>query len=104
MIIKHTWVGCEPNEKWEAQIKQTLESVAIVKPITKASMRVEESLESTPPFHLTLILSMPGPDVLVHGLGQNFYEALMNLVATAFKKLAEQNQKAFQSQTADCSL
>lgn len=90
MITKLDWFGCSPNAAWETQIHQTLQILAEIKPISRASMRVEEVETSAEPFHLTLMLSMPGPDVLAHGRGNSFQDALQQLTSVAWEELYEQ--------------
>lgn len=87
MIPQIDWFGCSQNTAWEIQIHQTLHNLSKIKPISRASLRVEEEGTSAEPFHLTLMLSMPGPDVLVHGRGQSFQTALQQISTGAWKKL-----------------
>ena len=87
MIIQLDWVGCSPNASWETQIHQTLQMLAEIKPIFRASLRIEEDAAHEEPFHLTLILSMPGPDVLVNGRGHSFQTALYQTTQKAQEDL-----------------
>jgi hypothetical protein len=89
MIIKIDWFGYSPNASWENQIHQILQALSEIKPISRARLRVEEEDESTDPFHLTLMLSMPGPDVLVHSRGHSFQSALEQINSKAHIKLSE---------------
>jgi hypothetical protein len=100
MIIKLDWFGCEPKNLWENRIHQVLEKLTALKPITRASVRVEELRTSSPPFHLTLMLSMPGPDVLASGVGHTFDEALRKLEESATKSFARRKPKPYQPQAA----
>jgi hypothetical protein len=79
MIIKLEWFSCNPTQKWEAEIHQMLEEMATLKQISLASVRVEELTQSSQKYHLTTILRMPGPDVLAHGDGFTFEEALKKM-------------------------
>lgn len=90
MITKLDWFGCSPNAAWETQIHQTLQMLAEIKLISRASLRVEEEETSAEPFHLTLMLSMPGPDVLAHGRGHSFQNALQQLTLGVREKLSAQ--------------
>jgi hypothetical protein len=96
MIIQIDWFGCEPNSNRELHIHKTLESLNSIKPISRASLRIEETPKSSPAFHLVLILSMPGPDVLAHGIGHTFDEALRKLEESAHKTLDSRSKKAKQ--------
>ena len=89
MITNIDWFGCAPNASWEKQIHQILQTLSEIKPISRARLRVEEEGKSTDPFHLTLMLSMPGPDVLAHGRGNSFQSALDQINSQAHKKLSE---------------
>ncbi|MCX6851562.1 MAG: hypothetical protein NTY98_21890 [Verrucomicrobia bacterium] len=88
MIIKIDWFGCSPNASWEKQIHQVLQALSEIKAIARARLRVEEEADSTDSFHLTLMLSMPGPDVLAHGRGNSFQSALDQINSQAHKKLS----------------
>jgi hypothetical protein len=88
MIIQLDWFGCNPRIKWETQIHQTLEQFATLKPISRALVRVEQQSEQTPPYHLSMMLSIPGPDVLARSSGHTFDEALLKLRANVRKTLA----------------
>jgi hypothetical protein len=90
VITKLDWFGCSPNAAWETQIHQTLQMLAEIKLISRASLRVEEEETSAEPFHLTLMLSMPGPDVLAHGRGHSFQNALQQLTLGVREKLSAQ--------------
>ena len=96
MIIRLDWFGCEPTALREQLIHNTLETLQGIKPISRASLRVEEQPKESPSFHLTLMLTMPGPDVLAHGAGHTFDEALRKLEAAASKTLEGRAQKARQ--------
>lgn len=96
MIIRLDWFGTEPTSTRELRIHKTLENLQDIKPISRASMRVEEQTKESPAFHLTLMLTMPGPDVLAHGSGHTFDEALMKLETAALKSLANRIQKTKQ--------
>jgi len=100
MIIKLDWFSCSPTKKWEAQIHQTLEELGTLKQISQASVRVEETTESAHQFHLTLMLRMPGPDVLSHGTGSTFEEALLKLGTAARKTLMARASKARETNSA----
>ncbi|MDI1311823.1 hypothetical protein [Prosthecobacter sp.] len=94
MITKLEWFGCTPDAAREIQIHQTLHMLSEIKPIARASLRVEEEEASAEPFHLTLMLSMPGPDVLAHGRGHSFQHALHQLTSVAQGMLSAYAQKA----------
>ena len=94
MIIILNWFGCSSNAAWETQIRHSLQSLSDIKPIPRARLRVEEDVSSNVPFHLTLMLSMPGPDVLVHARGHSFENALEQLISGASAKLSAQAQKS----------
>lgn len=97
MIIKLDWFGCSPRYKWENKIHQTLELLSSIKPVSRASVRVEKIADGGPRYHLTMMLSMPGPDVLSHGIGQTFDEALLKLAGEARKTLSKRALKARQA-------
>jgi len=88
MIIHLDWFGCDPRAQWESQIHQTLEQFATLKQISRAVVRVEQQREKTPRYHLSMMLSIPGPDVLARSAGHTFDEALLKLQATVRKTLA----------------
>lgn len=90
MIVNLDWFGCSPSASWETQIHQTLRSLSEFKPISRASLRVEEDVSFEEPFHLTLMLSMPGPDVLLDGRGHSFQTVLYQITQEAQEKLSQQ--------------
>jgi len=96
MIIRLDWFGCEPTAAKEQRIHQALETLQSIKPISRASVRVEQQAKESPAYHLTLMLTMPGPDVLAHGAGHTFDEALRKLETSAFKTLENRAHKARQ--------
>ncbi len=100
MIVHLDWFGCDPRHSHETKIHQMLEKLGSVRPITRASLRIEEGLEAAPPFHLILMLSMPGPDILVHSTGQTFEEALLKLETSAHKKFEVRAVKSKQADRA----
>lgn len=100
MIIQLDWFGCEPRTKWESLIHQTLEQFATLKPISRAQVRVEQLSQQTPPYHLSVMLSIPGPDVLARAAGHTFDEALLKLTASVRKTLSIRLMKANQLDSA----
>jgi hypothetical protein len=96
MIIQLDWFGCEPRSKWESLIHQALEQFATLKTISRAHVRVEQLTEHTPPYHLSVMLSIPGPDVLARSAGHTFDEALLKLTASVRKTLGMRLMKARQ--------
>ncbi len=94
MIIRLDWFGCEPTSAKEQRIHKALETLQSIKPISRASVRVEELAKQSPAYHLTLMLTMPGPDVLAHGVGHTFDEALSKLENSAIKTLESRVHKA----------
>lgn len=88
MIIQLDWFGCDPRSKWESQIRQTLEQFAALKTISRAVVRVEQQRDKTPRYHLSMMLSIPGPDVLAKSAGHTFDEALLKLQSSVRKTLA----------------
>ena len=81
MIIKLDWYNCTALPQWEAQIHQMLEEATQHQSISHASIRVEDTPSSEMRFHLVTLLRMPGPDVIAHGDGHTFEEAMMNMGA-----------------------
>jgi len=96
MIIQLDWFGCAPRPKWEAQIHQALEHFGSSKPISRAAMRVEEISEHPPRYHLSMKLSIPGPDILARSDGNTFDEAMLKLIASVRKTLASRAMKVRQ--------
>lgn len=94
MIIKLDWFRCAPRKRWETQIQQSLERFAAVKSISQASVRVEESGWQGARFRISMMLSIPGPDVAVEASGQTFDEALSKLNHAVNRSLAQRAQKA----------
>jgi len=94
MIIHLDWFGCDPRTQWESQIHQTLEQFATLKPISRAVVRVEQQREKTPRYHLSMMLCIPGPDVLARSAGHTFDEALLKLHTSVRKTLATRLLKA----------
>jgi hypothetical protein len=81
MIIKLDWYNCTALPQWEAQIHHMLEEAAHYKTISHASIRVEDTPGTELRFHLVTLLRMPGPDVIAHGDGHTFEEAMLNMGA-----------------------
>lgn len=96
MIIQLDWFGCDPRTQWESQIHQTLEHFVALKPISRAVVRVEQQPEKSPRYLLSMMLSIPGPDVLARSAGHTFDEALLKLQASVQKTLATRLIKARQ--------
>ena len=82
MIIQLDWFGCEPRAKWESLIHQTLEQFATLKTISRAQVRIEQLSQHTPPYQLSVMLSVPRPDVLARSAGHTFDKALPKLTAS----------------------
>jgi ribosome-associated translation inhibitor RaiA len=93
MMIKLDWVHCVPRKKWEMQIHQLLEHFAAQKTISLASIRVEEQVGRGQRFRLGLMLSIPGPDVVVEAAGQTFDEALTKLNQAVQRWLGKRARK-----------
>ena len=93
MIIQLDWFGCEPRAKWESLIHQTLEQFATLKTISRAQVRIEQLSQQTPPYQLSVMLSVPGPDVLARSAGHTFDEALLKLTASVRKTLTMRAMK-----------
>ncbi len=89
MIIKLDWFRCSPRKKWETQIHQSLEHFAALKPVSHAGIRVEENIESGHRFHISMLLSIPGPDLAAQAKGQTFDEALSKLNASICRSLTQ---------------
>lgn len=96
MIIQLDWFGCDPRSKWESQIHQTLEHFVALKPIFRAVVRVEQQPEKSPRYLLSMMLSIPGPDVLARSAGHTFDEALLKIQASVQKTLTTRLLKARQ--------
>lgn len=96
MNIQLDWFGCAPIPKWESQIHHALERFAAMKPVTRAQVRVEELKEGTPRYHISMTLSIPGPDVLARSWGHTFDEAMIKLNATVHKTLTMRAMNARQ--------
>jgi ribosome-associated translation inhibitor RaiA len=94
MIIKLDWLRCPPRKKWETQIHQTLEHFAALKPVSHAGIRVEENPDSGPRFRISMLLSIPGPDLAAQAHGQTFDEALSKLQASILRSLDRRAQRS----------
>ncbi len=81
MIIKLDWYNCTAHPTWETQIHQLLEEAAHLQPVSHATVRVEEMTGGDMRFHLVTALRMSGPDILAHGDGSTFDEALLEMSA-----------------------
>ncbi len=104
MIIQLDWFGCDPHTQWETQIHQTLEQFASLKPISRAVVLVEQQWEKTPRYLLSIMLSIPGPDVLAYSIGHTFDEALLKLRVSVRKTLATRSLNARQPTRAACDV
>ena len=82
------------------QIHQTLEQFASLKPISRAVVLVEQQWEKTPRYLLSIMLSIPGPDVLAYSTGHTFDEALLKLRVRVRKTLATRLLNARRSTSA----
>jgi hypothetical protein len=100
MIIQLDWFGCEPRTKWESLIHHTLEQFATLKTISRAQVRIEQLSQQTPPYHLSVMLSIPGPNVLARSAGHTFDEALLKLTASVRKTLTMRAMKVRELNTA----
>lgn len=94
MTIKLDWFGCNPRPTWESQIHQMVGQLSAVKTISQAQVRVEQLTQKAPPYHLSICLSLPGPDVLASAAGHTFEEALLKLTAIVHKTLRLRAMKA----------
>jgi hypothetical protein len=93
MIIKLDWFRCSPLKKWETQLHQALEQFAALKPVSQALVRVEENPGSGHRFRISMLLSIPGPDLDVQAQGQTFDETLSKLHATIHRSLSQRALK-----------
>lgn len=94
MTIQLDWFGCDPRPAWENGIHKILEDLQRLKRISHASVRVNRSRDSSPPFGLSIFLAIPGPDLETTGSGQTFEEALLKASNAAKRSLMERSQKA----------
>lgn len=69
---------------------------AALKAISRACVRVEQSTEGTPRFHISVLLCIPGPDILARSSGCTFQEALLKASTSVRKTLATRALKARQ--------
>lgn len=88
MIIQLDWFGCEPRAKWESSIHQALEHFATLKTISRARVRVEQFAGRSLAYQVSVMLSIPGPDVTALSNGHTFEEALRKLSASVSRSLA----------------
>ena len=93
MIIQLDWFGCEPRTRWESLIHQTLEQFTSLKAISRAQVRIEQLSQHAQPYHLSVMLSIPGPDMLARAAGHTFDEALLKLTASVRKTLTMRAMK-----------
>ncbi len=93
MITQFNWRGCNSRSKWENRIRQSLEQVANLREISKAEVTVDH-LAGAGPFRLSMVLSIPGPNILASSAGQTFDEAMHKLDATVSKMLSSRRLKA----------
>ena len=96
MIIQLDWFGCAPRPQWEAQIHQALEQFSSLKTMSSASVRIEEKTEHAPRYKLSMMLSIPGPDIRANSVGHTFEEAMLKLTASVRKAMATRELKARQ--------
>ena len=89
MIIKLDWFRCSPRKKWENQIHQSLEHFAALKPVSHAGIRIEETPDTGSRFQISMLLSIPGPDLAAQAQGQTFDEALAKLNASIHRSLTQ---------------
>lgn len=94
MTTQLNWLGCHSCDKWEHRILEALESFAASKTISKAEVTVEHLTEGTTPFRLSMMLSIPGPDIISKGTGQTFEEAMVKLVNAAQKTIKTREMQA----------
>jgi len=99
MIIKLDWFNCKAVPEWEAQIHYMLEKASAAKQISVASVRVEEVSGSEQQYHLTTMLRMPGPDVIAHGDGPTFDEAMQKMSVKILHHLQTQAANANELKT-----
>lgn len=92
MTIHLDWFGCTPRPQWESSIHETVEVLSLIKPLDRVSVRIEQ-LKDSPAFHFTLMLSMPGPDVLVHSSAPTFDQGLQQIFSKARTSLMAQVKK-----------
>lgn len=82
------WLHCDPLPRWQAQIERMVSQFAALKPVSKATVRVEQATEGTPRFHLSVLLCVPGPDIVARASGCTFPEALLKTASSVNKTLA----------------
>lgn len=93
MTIHLDWFGCTPRPQWESSIHETVEVLSLIKPLDRVSVRVEQLKDDSSTFHFTLMLSMPGPDVLVHASSPTFDQGLQQIFSKARTSLMAQVKK-----------
>ena len=105
MIIRIDWFNCNALPKWDAKIHKMLEEIVELKPqISHASVRTEEIPDAGQRFHLVTMLRMPGPDIIAHGKGQTFEEAMLKMATKIRRTLTTRTSKALQFTGAACGV
>jgi hypothetical protein len=93
MIVQLDWFGCEPRDRWEVLIHQTLEQFAAIKAISRVQVRIEQLSQKACPYQVSVMLSVSGPDVLASAAGYTFEEALLKLNSMVRKTLTTRAMK-----------
>lgn len=93
MIVQLDWFSCEPRDRWEVLIHQTLEQFAAIKAISRVQVRIEQLSQKTSPYQVSVMLSVSGPDVLASAAGYTFEEALLKLNSMVRKTLTTRAMK-----------
>lgn len=91
LTIKH--IHHSPSASFTALIEQHLDAIGKSLRIDEARVVIERRLEASPPFHISMHLVTPGPDVLAEAMDHTLRAALLKAVGQIELRLDHRRMK-----------
>jgi ribosome-associated translation inhibitor RaiA len=91
LTIKH--IHHSPSASFTALIEQHLDTIGKSLQIDEARVVIERRLEASPPFHISMHLVTPGPDVFAEAMDHTLRAALLKTVGQIEMRLDHRRMK-----------
>lgn len=91
LTLKH--LHHEPSASLRQLVERQLEKLATSMQIDEARVVVENRADASPPFHMSVHLVTPGPDIFVKARDHTLRAALQKLIADLETEVARRQRK-----------
>jgi ribosome-associated translation inhibitor RaiA len=91
LTIRH--IHHSPSGSFTALIEQHLDAIGKSLQIDEARVVIERRLEASPPFHISMHLVTPGPDVFAEAMDHTLRAALLKTVGQIETRLDHRRMK-----------